>query len=162
MVAVTVQIHSWRQQHTSRHVAALGEAKGFFLPLPLFGVPGPRRALASGGKVSPEDRELIQELDGNFLYHCVKSPTSNETTKKPHDPKPKETNRQKPIIFIFASELWLAGTRCVSCGNCSRIHNGGAGWGKASLKQNATPWFGLKTWKKRRAKVRVTWHLRTG
>lgn len=80
------------------------------MALPLFGIPSPHCALASGGKVSCEDGVLIQELDGNLLYHHVKSPTSNESTKKPHNPKSKETNQQKTFLV---SELHPAGTCAV-------------------------------------------------
>lgn len=107
LVAVTVQIYFWRQQHTSHHAAALGEAKGFLCLYRFFGVPSPRRTLASGGKVSHEGRVLIQELDGNLLHHRVKFPTSNENTKKPRNPKPKETNQQKTFLFLFLSSTWL-------------------------------------------------------
>lgn len=137
MVAVAVQIYLWRQQHTSHHAAALREAKGVLCLDRFSGVTKP---LASGGKASREDRVLIQELDANLLYHHVKSPTSNENTKKPQKPKPTETNKHKKS-FTFVSELHLAGTWVVP--EVAAAHRGACPAPQmAGVQENHCPWFG--------------------
>lgn len=133
LITVAVQIYFWHRQHTSHHITTLRGQRGFCPFVLLFWITNPR--------VSCEDRVLVDESDGNLLYHHVKSTTSNKNTKL-HDLQAKETNQQNPPSFILVSEFSLSGILavpeaaaaprrgCMSCGSCSCVQNG---WGVGGL-----------------------------